>query len=292
MPTHNQYFEVKCINKPSTIVLKDAIQYALSVEGSGFRDQLSRASSVAAGLDKAETETIAQGLEYFHHASLLLDDLPCMDDASERRGQPSTHVVYGESRTLLTALALINRGYISCWTVASRHPERSAAAARLVSRAIGENGILDGQDRDLHFCGGGAAEVRKIARLKTGTLLELVMLLPAVLRGAPVLELLALARLARAWGQLYQGIDDFKDLLLSESSSGKTPYRDLANNRPNIVVALGARHAAEELFKVLEVAERQISILEGKNSAWGRLESFQEEFRCRLHELGQAVEAA
>lgn len=292
MPTHNRSFEVKCISEASSIVLKDAIQYALSVEGSGFRDHLSRASSAAVGLDKADAEMIAQGLEYFHHASLLLDDLPCMDDASERRGQPSTHVVYGESRTLLTALALINRGYISCWTVASRHPERSAAAARLVSRTIGEEGILDGQDRDLHFCGGGAAEVRKIARLKTGTLLELVLLLPAVLKGAPVMELLALARLARAWGQLYQGIDDFKDLLLSESLSGKTPYRDLANNRPNLVMALGARHAAEELSALIEIAEQQVAILGGKNPDWGRLEGFQEVFRCRLNALGEAVEAA
>ena len=30
--------------------------------------------------------------EMVHAASLILDDLPCMDDAEIRRNQPSTHV--------------------------------------------------------------------------------------------------------------------------------------------------------------------------------------------------------
>lgn len=273
--------------------LRDAIAYAHSVGGSAFRERLCLAAGAASGLATTEARQLAEALESFHHASLLLDDLPCMDDADERRGQPSTHLVYGENRAILAALALINRGYIACWRTATRYPERSAAAARLVSRTIGESGILDGQDRDLHFALSlGADEVRQIARLKTGCLLELVVMLPALLAGRPFAELLLLCRLARCWGQLYQGIDDFKDLQIGSVPSGKTPDRDRSRQRPNLVHALGVRAAADELSGLTRKARGYVERLVTLNPAWASLRVFQSEFRARGEFLMRAIEAA
>lgn len=275
------------------VSLRDAIAYARSAGGSAFRERLCLAAGAAAGLACADSRRLAEALESFHDASLLLDDLPCMDDAEERRGQPSTHVVYGENRAILAALALINRGYISCWRTSSAYPGRSAAAARLVSRTIGESGILDGQDRDLHFEPVfGAEEVRRIARLKTGCLLELVVMLPAVLAGRPFRELLLLSRLARAWGQLYQGIDDFKDLQVGAAPSGKTPNRDLSHQRPNLVHALGMRAAARELRSLTRRADAWVERLAAMHSGWATLRDFQSEFRARGEFLTRAIEAA
>lgn len=277
----------------SRVLLHDAIAYALSVGGSGFRERLCLVAGAAAGVTPRDATALAEALEAFHHASLLLDDLPCMDDAEERRGQPSAHIVFGENRAILAALALINRGYIGCWGTACRYPNRAAAASRLVSRAIGEAGILDGQDRDLHFSPSmGADEVRLIARLKTGLLLELVLMLPAVLSGRPFKELLLLRRLARCWGQLYQGIDDFKDLLIGQGRSGKTPYRDIAHQRPNLVQAMGPGAAAQELMGLTEAASRLIERLAAQHSGWAKLRPFQSEFRARGEFLERAVEAA
>jgi geranylgeranyl pyrophosphate synthase len=291
MPQGKRILEVSA--ESSRILLKDAIQYALSVEGSGFRERLSLAAAAASGLPTRDGAAIAKALEYFHHASLILDDLPSMDDAAERRGQPTVHLVYGESRAQLTALALINRAYITCWQTACQYPERASAAARLVSSTVGEYGILDGQDRDLHYTSSfGTKEVSRIAVLKTGCLLKLVLLLPAVLGGASVSELLALGRLARAWGRLYQGIDDFKDLLLGGLGTGKTPYRDLAHNRPNLVHALGPEAAAMELQELLGEADAHIESACGQNSAWDCLRAYQAEFRSRAEILGEAVQAA
>ena len=53
----------------------------------------------------------ACGVELLHLASLVADDLPCMDDDDERRGRPSLHRRYSESTALLASYALIAHGY-------------------------------------------------------------------------------------------------------------------------------------------------------------------------------------
>ncbi|CAI8617650.1 unnamed protein product [Vicia faba] len=43
----------------------------------------------------------ACALEMVHAASLIHDDLPCMDDSSSRRGHPSNHTIYGVDMAIL-----------------------------------------------------------------------------------------------------------------------------------------------------------------------------------------------
>ena len=45
--------------------------------------------------------------ELIHNASLVIDDLPCMDNDSVRRGKPTTHVLFGEAVSILVSLALM-----------------------------------------------------------------------------------------------------------------------------------------------------------------------------------------
>ena len=54
---------------------------------------------------------LACAVEMVHAASLVLDDLPCMDDAATRRGLPSTHARFGEDVAVLTGVALLNQAY-------------------------------------------------------------------------------------------------------------------------------------------------------------------------------------
>lgn len=49
----------------------------------------------------------AAAMEMLHAASLVLDDLPCMDDASTRRGRPCTHVAFGEATAILCATTMV-----------------------------------------------------------------------------------------------------------------------------------------------------------------------------------------
>jgi len=255
--------------------LSESIDYALEGKGGGFRLKLGNEAGLSCGLSVNDSEQLAEGIEYFHHASLIFDDLPCMDDSEERRGCRCLHRVAGESKAILAALALVNRAYTQCWKVTAQYPEFAGRAAGVVERYVGELGILDGQDRDLSYRPElGAKEVKAIAAGKTGALLQLTLLLPAVLTGAGLSECLRLSRMARAWGIAYQGLDDFSDLLPSLAQSGKTPFRDLEQGRPNLVVAMGADAALTELRRYLCQAERQIEQLSEIDPKWAFLRKF------------------
>ena len=45
-------------------------------------------------------------------AALLLDDLPCMDNAAWRRGAPAFHREHGEAQAVLAALGLLTHGLV------------------------------------------------------------------------------------------------------------------------------------------------------------------------------------
>ncbi len=90
--------------------LRDACEYALLNGGRRFRPVLVMMVADAIG-KKADVSQAALAIEFFHTASLVADDLPCMDDDDERRQKPSLHKVYGETIALLVSYALIAAGY-------------------------------------------------------------------------------------------------------------------------------------------------------------------------------------
>lgn len=200
---------------------------------------------------------LAIGLEYFHTASLLFDDLPAMDDARERRGRPCPHVVYGESAAMLAALALINRGYALIWRVIADIPaNRRQRAAELVEACLGIDGVLNGQARDLFFAQGprDGREVLEIAEGKTVSLIRLTLVLPALVANVNEPQLQALSELSRVWGLAYQILDDFKDQLMSEAQSGKSSHRDAHLGRPSFPLATGPLRAWNHLRILLDSA--------------------------------------
>ena len=70
--------------------LRDACGYALTNGGKRLRPLfvLMIADALGFGLDAMPA---ALGVEFFHTASLIADDLPCMDDDDMRRSRPSLH---------------------------------------------------------------------------------------------------------------------------------------------------------------------------------------------------------
>jgi geranylgeranyl pyrophosphate synthase len=66
--------------------LHAALGQILGNPGSLVRPQIVLQMSMACQLPREHARALAIALEYFHTASLLFDDLPCMDNAVERRG--------------------------------------------------------------------------------------------------------------------------------------------------------------------------------------------------------------
>src|SRR5580693_9207668 len=90
--------------------LRDACEYALTTGGKRFRPLIVILIGEALnnGLNVYES---ALSVEFFHTASLIADDLPCMDNDDERRDKPSLHKVYGEAIAILASYALITAAF-------------------------------------------------------------------------------------------------------------------------------------------------------------------------------------
>src|SRR5512134_2323873 len=97
----------------------------------------------------------ACAVEMIHTASLILDDLPSMDDAKTRRGRPTCHVAHGEATAILAAFALNNRAFEILAAGWEGGPEAvvRGALARELARAIGQDGMIAGQSVDLRMEG-------------------------------------------------------------------------------------------------------------------------------------------
>lgn len=246
--------------------LAGVLRDTLGSPGSLTRLQLGWLAGRAVGLPSSATRAFATALEYFHTASLLLDDMPCMDDASLRRGRACAHLVHGEGSTVLGALAFINRAYRLVWDALSAIPdERRQKTAAQVERCLGATGVLDGQSLDLHFAESDRSgrAVSRVALGKTVCLLRLSLVTPAIMAGTPAREQLLLDRLSVAWGLAYQIADDVGDMR-GCGTTGKTQGRDAAQDHPNFVVAVGypaARHRLSRLLRLLDEAYRELVAL-------------------------------
>jgi geranylgeranyl diphosphate synthase type II len=187
-----------------------------------------------------------------------------MDDATERRGQPSTRIEFGEAGAILTALALINRAYALTWkSVAGCGPAHQSEATEYVERYLGVDGLLNGQSMDLNYASlrKGHHVTEEIAMGKTVSLIRLTLVLPGILGGASSDELQLLDRLAVCWGLTYQIVDDLKDVLHTSEESGKTHSRDIFMGRPNIALAIGIPTAVDRLARFIAIGDRMLQRL-------------------------------
>ena len=203
---------------------EDALRYVLGNPGSLIRPKLVYQMATAYGLDPGPAQKLAIALEYFHTASLLFDDLPCMDNATERRGALCTHIAFGEEGAILTALALINRAYALTWRAVAGCPEeRQERAMSFIEGCLGVGGLLNGQSFDLHYATlpRTLETTERIAQGKTVSLIRLTLALPAMLGGASARELQQIERISVFWGLGYQIVDDLKDVLQSSVQIGK-----------------------------------------------------------------------
>jgi geranylgeranyl pyrophosphate synthase len=247
--------------------LKAALTRVLNNPGSLIRPQMVLEVALAYGLAEAVATDLAIAIEYFHTASLIFDDMPAMDDATERRGRACIHIDFGEAAATLAALALVNRAYALTWRAVAAAATASAAAAARQPRALqyveqhlGVGGLLQGQSIDLHDASlpHHRRTAQRAALGKTVSLVRLTLVLPAMLGGASERELQLLERLALFWGLSYQIVDDLKDLLQSSSQSGKTNSRDHSLGRPNIALELGIDPAVERLQRLITLGDSML----------------------------------
>jgi geranylgeranyl pyrophosphate synthase len=192
--------------------IRQATQAAVGIGcpgGSRWRPLLTLAAARAANVELADALEAAVAVELTHTASLVLDDLPCMDDSALRRGSPATHRLVGPSGAILIALGLLARAT----ELLARAPHDAASLCAAWGRTVGLAGMSGGQAVDLAQAVAGPARgaARRLHRQKTTALAAFAVSAGARAGGAPAATTDALERFGRALGWAYQLADDAAD---------------------------------------------------------------------------------
>lgn len=207
--------------------------------GGGKRIRPAMLLAVAEPPASAVALDAACALECMHCYSLAHDDLPCMDCADLRRGEPSCHKAHGEAMALLAGDCLHSLAFEII--AGSGLPPQ---AGLLLAKAGGAAGMGGGQCLDLQAQAGSIRALGRMHAMKTGALFDCAVQLGALCRHhasggrrpAPPADK-SLSRFASAFGRLFQIANDIKD-----------SKADAAQSKSTFVTVLGEpaarRHAA------------------------------------------------
>lgn len=213
--------------------VRGAMQYAVfGAAAQRIRPLLALRVARLLGAPVRDAALPAAAVELFHCASLIVDDLPCMDNAATRRGQPATHIEFGEAPALLAAFSLV--------ALAARSVIQFPKFQKRLLGVLDCNSLIAGQALDL-------------TDLKTVPLFEL-----AIQAGGAASPRFAdhehtLMRFAREFGLAFQMVDDCLD---GDQHDHSTALAQLDSAR-TVATLLGDR--AHELLEITDYLQYRLA---------------------------------
>lgn len=242
-------------NTGAPAALDAPIRRALGSPGKRVRGILLTAVGEAFGCRAEKLAPAAAAIEMIHASSLILDDLPSMDDALLRRGAPTLHREFGEDLAILTAVALLNHAYgLIARTHADLSPRRwpMQQVIQRVVDAVGWNGTVAGEAVDLHSEGSKLDfdTLEFIHSRKTGALFVAAAAVGGMLANAHTAPLQRIEVFAKNLGLAFQITDDVLDVTSNPEVLGKDVGKD--EQRLTFVKLAGiegARKLSEELVE-------------------------------------------
>jgi geranylgeranyl diphosphate synthase type II len=242
----------------SPAVVAEAMRYSLLAGGKRLRPILCLASADTVGGDRSLAMPAACAIELIHTYSLIHDDLPAMDDDELRRGQPTSHVLYGDGMAILAGDGL----QAAAFELLAREPHgyhpmlitRKLKVIARIAEAAGAAGMVGGQAIDLAAVKPGprhtpssidAAGLQAMHARKTGALIRASVAAGAIMGGADDRVLAALDTYATEIGLAFQIVDDILDEEGSAGSLGKTAGKDKAAGKPTYPAFFGLERSKE-----------------------------------------------
>jgi geranylgeranyl diphosphate synthase type II len=243
------------LRPPAPAPLQAPLRRALASAGKRVRGVLVMAVGEASGGKAERLVRAAAAMEMIHASSLILDDLPSMDDALLRRGAPTLHREFGEDLAILSAVALLNHAY---GLVAENHAEcapRRWPMQQVIQRvvdAVGWDGTIAGEAVDLHSEGSKLDfdTLEFIHSRKTGALFVAAAAVGGMLANIHPAPLQRIEVFAKNLGLAFQITDDVLDVTSNPETLGKDVGKD--EQRLTFVKLAGvegARKLSEELVE-------------------------------------------
>ena len=214
--------------------LRKAIEYSLFSKGKYFRPLLVLAT---AHLIKIKAPLIlpwAIAIEMIHAASLIHDDLPCMDNSDQRRGKASCHRQFGEDMALLAGDCL----WIEAFHLIHIHTKKNKYKMKwlfLLCQAAGFQGLMGGQALDLRPpLKPNESYYKKMHFMKTGALIAACIEGVLAMRDKSTDKTQKLKAAGPLIGRAFQISDDLQDKSEKTSSNFScTLGRKIAHHQLN-----------------------------------------------------------
>jgi geranylgeranyl diphosphate synthase type II len=234
-----------------------SMAYTLFAPSKRVRPVLTLLSAELCGGTSTHALAVAAAMELVHTSSLILDDLPVMDNAALRRGRAANHLEFGDAIAILAAFGLLNLAY---GTLARTYEAALAARlAMLLDDAVGRDGLIAGQAADLL-----ATEqeisfdlLERIHRGKTGALFSASAVAGAVTAGADADSIATLSAFAKNLGLAFQIIDDLLDVEGDPAQTGKAIRLDA--RKTTFVSFSGVSGAHQLAAELCQTADRALA---------------------------------
>ncbi len=236
-------------------LLHESMRYSLLAGGKRIRPVLTIQVATVLGATEEAALDAACAVEMVHAASLILDDLPCMDDAKLRRGKPANHLVFGEDTAILAATALLNRAFGVIAECDLLPAETRLDLTRLLSDSVGSNGIIAGQFCDLQIRHGHGDDVAGLTDMygqKTGALFVAALEAGARVAGVDDVWVKAVREYGVNLGLAFQLLDDLLDTFGTREDIGKDTGQD--DEKATLASRLGAHGTRQEVHRYIESA--------------------------------------
>ena len=234
------------------------MRHALTSPGKRFRPVVTLLTVQQFAGDVARAVDPACAVEMIHAASLILDDLPSMDDAEKRRGLPTTHRLFGEDMAILASIALLTQAFsvVTAATGLSTDTKRGITAC--LAQSAGLAGLVGGQEIDLR-CAAHLNDrqfLRELNRRKTGALIAAAVDVGLLVASVEGQQADRMRDAADHIGEVFQSVDDILDATADQASVGKDVRKD-ADKATLVSVAgvaetrNGARYHMEQAVRLI-----------------------------------------
>lgn len=246
-------------------VLYQAMRHGTLSGGKRLRPFLLMQSSALFNVDPARARRAAAAVEFVHCYSLIHDDLPAMDDADLRRGQPTVHKAFDEATAILAGDALLTLAFeVMSDSDTHEDPRVRCELVLQLARASGVHGMVGGQMLDL--VGEGQefdlGTISRLQRMKTGRLMAFACEAGAILGKSGEAQRKALCNYAYDLGLAFQVTDDILDVEGSAAQTGKDTGKDAKAGKATFVSTMGVEQARQRAEMLAAQAARHLHLFD------------------------------
>ena len=239
-------------------ILNNSMEYSLMAGGKRLRPILILATYRLFKEDYAKCLPYAVAIEMVHNASLIHDDMPCIDNDDFRHSKPTNHKKFNEATALLAGDALLNNAYIVISKDLANYDNNELKNRIKIfgEFSLAVDRMLAGEYLDTEYEGKEISEefLKYIHVNKTGAFIRLSVRMGAILANASEEDVEKLSSYADKIGLAFQIKDDILSEEGNEEILGKPVGNDKKLGKCTYVSKYGLEGAKEVLDRIIKEA--------------------------------------